>query len=99
VEVGGIVAVSPDGASVYTVGLFSVAILDRELPPPPPTSKEQCKNAGWKDFPDFKNQGQCVAFVQRGPGPGEANGRDSVPSARPFRGVQAEGVQAAGLSE
>jgi hypothetical protein len=37
---------------------------------PLPTSKEQCKNGGWRDFGDtFKNQGQCVAFVQRGPKP------------------------------
>jgi hypothetical protein len=28
-----------------------------------PTSKEQCKNGGWRNFPQFKNQGQCVAFV------------------------------------
>ena len=38
--------------------------------PPPvpevPTSKEQCKKGGYEAF-DFKNQGQCVAFVQRGP--------------------------------
>lgn len=29
------------------------------------TSKEQCKNGGWKNFtnPTFKNQGQCVSFV------------------------------------
>ena len=29
------------------------------------TSKEQCKNGGWKNFtnPSFKNQGQCVSFV------------------------------------
>ena len=32
-----------------------------------PTSKEQCKNGGWRNFPEFKNQGQCVAFVERGP--------------------------------
>jgi hypothetical protein len=37
---------------------------------PFPTSKEQCKNGGWRDFGEtFKNQGQCVAFVQRGPKP------------------------------
>ncbi len=31
----------------------------------PPTSKEQCKKGGWQTFnnPSFKNQGQCVAFV------------------------------------
>jgi hypothetical protein len=31
-----------------------------------PTSKGQCKNSGWRDFPEFKNQGQCIAFVERG---------------------------------
>jgi hypothetical protein len=38
--------------------------------PPPvpeePTAKEQCKKGGYEEF-GFKNQGQCVAFVQRGP--------------------------------
>jgi hypothetical protein len=33
-----------------------------------PTTTNQCKHGGWKQF-GFKNQGQCVAFVQRGPGP------------------------------
>jgi hypothetical protein len=37
--------------------------------PPLPTSKEQCKNGGWRNFPDFKNQGECVAFVKRHPQP------------------------------
>jgi uncharacterized delta-60 repeat protein len=30
-----------------------------------PTSKDQCKNGGWHNFPQFKNQGQCIAFVNR----------------------------------
>jgi hypothetical protein len=30
-----------------------------------PTSKEQCKNGGWQEFQQFKNQGQCIAFVNR----------------------------------
>jgi hypothetical protein len=35
----------------------------------PLTSKDQCKDGGWRDFSDdeghpFKNQGQCVAFVE-----------------------------------
>jgi hypothetical protein len=35
-----------------------------------PTSKDQCKNGGWRNFGTaFKNEGQCVAFVQRGPKP------------------------------
>jgi hypothetical protein len=33
--------------------------------PSTPTSKDQCKNGGWKTFtnPAFKNQGDCVSFV------------------------------------
>ncbi len=31
-----------------------------------PTSKEQCKNGGWRDYPQFKNQGDCVSFVATG---------------------------------
>jgi hypothetical protein len=34
---------------------------------PHPTSRAQCKNGAWRDFPGFKNQGECVAFVARGP--------------------------------
>lgn len=30
---------------------------------PYPTSKEQCKQDGWRDF-GFKNQGQCIKFVE-----------------------------------
>ena len=33
-----------------------------------PTSKEQCKNGGWRNFPGFKNQGACVSFVATGGG-------------------------------
>jgi hypothetical protein len=28
-----------------------------------PTSKDQCKHGGWRDYPGFKNQGDCVSFV------------------------------------
>jgi hypothetical protein len=28
-----------------------------------PTSKEECKKGGWKNFPSLKNQGDCIAFV------------------------------------
>ncbi len=34
-------------------------------PYPNPTSKDQCKNLGWMNF-SFRNQGQCVAFVNTG---------------------------------
>jgi hypothetical protein len=30
---------------------------------PLPTSKDQCKNGGWRNYPGFKNQGDCVSFV------------------------------------
>ena len=30
---------------------------------PLPTSKDQCKNGGWRNYPGFKNQGQCLVFV------------------------------------
>jgi len=38
----------------------------RKFPPcdSPPTSVDQCKNGGWKNFScGFKNQGQCISFV------------------------------------
>jgi hypothetical protein len=35
-----------------------------------PTSTDQCKDGRWRSYgTTFKNQGQCVAFVQRGPKP------------------------------
>jgi hypothetical protein len=30
---------------------------------PLPTTKDQCKNGGWKSYGVFKNQGDCVSFV------------------------------------
>ena len=53
------IAAGPDGAIWFTeaignkIGRISVV----------PTSKEQCKNGGWRTFPGFRNQGDCVAFV------------------------------------
>jgi hypothetical protein len=29
-------------------------------------SEEQCKNGGWRNFPQFRNQGDCVSFVETG---------------------------------
>ena len=39
----------------------------------PPTSKAQCKHGGWQTFnnPSFKNQGQCVAYVNHHNGKGK----------------------------
>ena len=38
----------------------------------PPTSKDQCKHGGWQTFnnPSFKNQGQCVWYVNHHDGHG-----------------------------
>ena len=33
---------------------------------PSPTTKDQCRGDGWKQF-GFKNQGECIAFVSHGP--------------------------------
>jgi hypothetical protein len=48
---------NPTGASSSVNGNFVVhdAVL--------PTSIDQCKNGGWRNFPGFKNQGDCVSFV------------------------------------
>lgn len=37
-------------------------------PPPAPAIVEQCKKGGWSTFtnPSFKNQGDCVSFVETG---------------------------------
>jgi YVTN family beta-propeller protein len=35
----------------------------------PPTSKDVCKNGGWQTFTvprTFKNQGDCVSFIETG---------------------------------
>jgi hypothetical protein len=31
-----------------------------------PTTKDQCKNGGWRSYGVFKNQGDCVSFVATG---------------------------------
>jgi hypothetical protein len=31
-----------------------------------PTAKSQCDNGGWRNYPQFKNQGDCVSFVETG---------------------------------
>lgn len=33
---------------------------------PPPLTKEQCKNGGWRNAGQFKNQGDCISFVATG---------------------------------
>jgi hypothetical protein len=45
------------------IGAFEAA----QLPPPPlPFSKSQCMNNGWQNYARFKNQGDCIQFVNTG---------------------------------
>jgi hypothetical protein len=34
--------------------------------PPLPSSKDQCKNGGWRSYGIFRTQGDCVSFVATG---------------------------------
>jgi hypothetical protein len=64
VGVGG--TLSPKSPATVAAGrgpAFGIAVTPL---PRLPTSKDQCKHGGWRTFPQFKNQGQCVAFVERG---------------------------------
>jgi hypothetical protein len=53
----------PSGKPVFRNEEGDLVVTDVD---PLPTSKNRCKDGGWKTFGDaFKNQGQCVAFVER----------------------------------
>jgi hypothetical protein len=39
-----------------------ISVIDAQ---PPPTTKDQCKGGGWRQF-GFANQGLCLAFVNHG---------------------------------
>ena len=47
----------------YTVVEGDLIVHDAH--PPTPTSKDQCKDDGWRSFPGFKNQGSCISFLNR----------------------------------
>jgi hypothetical protein len=52
-----------------TVTSGDIVVVDAQ-PPLLPANKDQCKNGGWRaSGAAFRNQGQCVAFVERGPKP------------------------------
>jgi hypothetical protein len=59
----------PLGPTAFNRVAGDIVIIDT---PALPTSKGQCRDGGWQQF-GFKNQGECIAFVERGPGP-EASG-------------------------
>jgi hypothetical protein len=48
----------------YLDGFDATFLSDLESPVQQmPTSKDQCKDGGWKSFGVFENQGRCVSFV------------------------------------
>jgi hypothetical protein len=53
-------------ADLSNITFNGVTQVPAPTPVGPPTSKAQCKHGGWKTFtnPSFKNQGQCVSFVE-----------------------------------
>ena len=53
-------------ASVPAAGGPAALAVTPAVPRPVPVSITQCKNGGWRNFPGFKNQGQCVSFVATG---------------------------------
>lgn len=53
-------------AGRLTVTTNDDPVAEPPQPPATPSSPEQCKRGGWQTFADpaFKNQGQCVSFVE-----------------------------------
>lgn len=45
---------------------FTQEFVDSLAPPPAPSSADDCKDGGWMNYGDmFRNQGECVSFVER----------------------------------
>jgi hypothetical protein len=55
----------PGACLVIPVPVIRGDIVVRDAPPVP-TSKEQCKTGGWRNFPGFRSQGDCVSFLATG---------------------------------
>ncbi len=65
-----VIAVGIDQYQNIGAPIVSSITVPAPPPPPPPsvpTDKDQCKDDGWKTFtdPSFKNQGDCVSFVEK----------------------------------
>jgi hypothetical protein len=58
----GFVLAGPDDPNPFTTWNEVEA---ETCPPPQPESKDDCKKGGWEAF-GFKNQGQCIKFVNTG---------------------------------
>jgi parallel beta helix pectate lyase-like protein len=61
--------IDPDGVVAYSPFLATFSTCAPVPQIGPPTDKDQCKNDGWKSFNvprKFKNQGDCIQFVNTG---------------------------------
>lgn len=56
----------PDDLDTGLAPIESGDLVVHDAVPLVPTTKEECKDGGWRDFPQFKNQGDCVSFVNQG---------------------------------
>ncbi len=78
-SVSGSLNIGPSGTSVFRIGTTSPGVFTVRLSSPivfeqslnvtcapRPTSKQQCKDGGWRRYGVFKNQGDCVSFVATG---------------------------------
>lgn len=54
-----------NGTAIFDQTFSENFVTSTGVVPIAPTSVDQCKNGGWKNYPQFKNQGECVAYVQR----------------------------------
>ena len=63
---------APPVSTVVVVTEGDFEVVDGQ---PSPTSKEQCKNGGWRRYGTFKTQGDCVSFVATGGRNQPANGQ------------------------
>ena len=61
---GSVSGTSTGNCQTFTMPAGSFVVNEPEEPTDPAT-KEECKKGGWEDF-GFKNQGQCVRFVETG---------------------------------
>jgi hypothetical protein len=51
--------------NIFPLSRGDITVTDAQ--PLLPISKDACKHGGWRNFAQFKNQGQCIAFVNHGP--------------------------------
>ena len=99
-SVGG--AASPTAGDEY---LFGNSIDPQHLTihcaPSTPTSKDQCKDGGWRTYPGFKNQGECVRLRRhrrQAPAVAHTTVVGSVPSGEGYSAGDVAGERGSGAA-